>query len=270
MTEQPTGTVTFLFTDIEGSTRRWQDEPETMRALLVEHDAILRDVIDNRHGHLFKHTGDGIAAVFASASDAVNAAVDAQERLGDVLPVRMGLHTGEAELRDGDYFGSTLNRCARLMGVAHGGQVVCSESTASLVRDRDDLRDLGEHRLRDLSRPERVWQVGGGEFAALRSLDTARTNLPLQLSSFVGRAAEVEAVAALLADHRLVTLTGVGGVGKTRLALEVGAEVLAAVRGRRVGRGVGATRARRVGVGDDRRGLGDIARKPASRWRPRW
>ena len=108
MESPPTGTVTFLFTDIEGSTRRWQDEPEAMRALLVEHDAILRDVIDKRHGFLFKHTGDGVAAVFASAADAINAAVDAQTRLQDVLPVRMGLHTGEAELRDGDYFGSAL------------------------------------------------------------------------------------------------------------------------------------------------------------------
>lgn len=119
-------------------------------------------------------TGDGVAAVFASAADAVSAAVDAQTRLQDVLPVRMGLHTGEAELRDGDYFGSTLNRCARLMGVAHGGQIVCGEVTAGLVRDREDLRDLGEHRLRDLSRAERVWQVGGGEFAALPSSYSAR------------------------------------------------------------------------------------------------
>jgi class 3 adenylate cyclase len=150
MTAPPTGTVTFLFTDIEGSTRRWQDEPDTMRALLVDHDTIVREVIDNHHGHVFKHTGDGVAAAFSSASDAVNAAVDAQGRLRGVLPVRMGLHTGEAELRDGDYFGSTVNRCARLMSIASGGQVACSESTASLVRDRDDLRDLGEHRLRDL------------------------------------------------------------------------------------------------------------------------
>src|SRR4029450_12756642 len=196
--QPPTGTVTFLFTDIEGSTRRWQDEPDAMRALLVDHDAILRDVIDKHRGHLFKHTGDGVAAAFASASDAVNAAVEAQARLVDGLPARMGLHTGEAERREGDYFGSTLNRCARLMGVAHGGQIVCSESTASLVRDRDDLRDLGEHRLRDLSRAERVWQVGGGEFSALRSLDTARTNLPLQLSSFGGRAGGGEAGGVLV------------------------------------------------------------------------
>lgn len=222
----PTGTATFLFTDIEGSTRRWQDEPESMRALLVEHDAILREVIDKRHGHLFKHTGDGVAAVFGSATDAVDAAVDAQARLAEVLPVRMGLHTGEAELRDGDYFGSTLNRCARVMSVAHGGQIVCGETTASLVRGRDDLRDLGEHRLRDLAHPEHIWQVGGGEFAALRSLENYATNLPLQASSFIGRASDIGDIGTLLGEQPCVTLTGVGGVGKTRLAIEVGAEVL--------------------------------------------
>ena len=222
----PTGTVTFLFADIVGSARRWHDEPESTRALLVEHDAILRDVIGKRHGHLFKHTADGVAAVFVSAGDAANAAVDAQERLRDVLPLRMGLHTGEAEFRDGDYFGATLNRCARLMSIGHGGQIVCSESTASLVRERDDLRDLGEYWLRDLSGVERVWQVGGGEFSSLRSLESYPTNLPLPSSSFIGRVDEVVAVRSLLVEHRLVTLTGVGGVGKTRLALEVGGEVL--------------------------------------------
>jgi predicted ATPase/class 3 adenylate cyclase len=222
----PTGTVTFLFTDVEGSTRRWQDEPESMRALLVEHDAILGAVIEKHHGHLFKHTGDGVAAVFASASDAVDAAVDAQTRLADVLPVRMGLHTGEAELRDGDYFGSTLNRCARVMGVAHGGQVVCSAATAELVRGRDDLRDLGEHRLRDLAHPEHVFQVGGGEFPALRSLENYATNLPLQASSFIGREGDIADIGGLLGEQPCVTLTGVGGVGKTRLAIEVGADVL--------------------------------------------
>ena len=163
-----------------------------------------------------------------SAADAVNAAVDVQACLAEVLPVRIGLHTGEAELRDGDYFGSTLNRCARLMGVAHGRQVVVSEATAGLVRDRDDLRDLGEHRLRDLSRAGRVWQVGGGEFGALRplTLDAARTNLPLLGNAFVGRRSELEAIAKDLGEMRLVTLTGVGGVGKTRLALQVAGEVL--------------------------------------------
>ena len=226
MSALPSGTVTFLFSDVEGSTRRWQDEPDAMRALLTEHDAIWRDLIDKHRGHLFKHTGDGVAAVFASAADAVHAALDAQARLADVLPVRVGLHTGEAELRDGDYFGSTLNRCARLMGIAHGGQVVVSEATAALVRERDDLHDLGEHRLRDLSRAERVWQVGVGAFAALRSLTAASTNLPLLLSSFVGRDAEMAELVAAVGDSRLVTLTGVGGVGKTRLALQVAAEVL--------------------------------------------
>ncbi len=222
----PSGTVTFLFSDIEGSTRRWQDEPEAMRAWLVEHDAIWREVIEKHRGHLFKHTGDGVAAVFSSASDAVDAAVDAKARLAEVLPVRMGLHTGEAELRDGDYFGSTLNRCARLMGIAHGGQVVCSAATVELVRDRDDLRDLGEHRLRDLSRAERVWQIGGGEFPALRSLTAASTNLPSLGNAFIGRVAELDAVAKELSEARLVTLTGVGGVGKTRLAMQVAAEAL--------------------------------------------
>ncbi len=226
MESPPTGTVTFLFSDIEGSTRRWQDEPDAMRALLTEHDAIWREVIEKHRGHLFKHTGDGVAAVFASAADACAAAVDAQARLAGVLPVRVGLHTGEAELRDGDYFGSTLNRCARLMGIAHGGQIVCSAATAELVRDRDDLRDLGEHRLRDLSRGERVWQVGAGEFPALRSLTAASTNLPFLLSSFVGREAEMAELVAAVGESRLVTLTGVGGVGKTRLALQVAGEVL--------------------------------------------
>ena len=221
----PSGTVTFLFTDIEGSTRRWQDEPDAMRALLVEHDAILRDAIDKHHGHLFKHTGDGVAAAFSSATDAAAAAVDAQARLADVLPVRMGLHTGEAELRDEDYFGTTLNRCARLMGIAHGRQVVCSAATAELVRDRDDLRDLGEHRLRDLSRAEHVWQIGGGEHALLRSLGSTPGNLPSQLTSFVGRQADVARVVEILRSTRAVTLTGVGGVGKTRLALQAAASI---------------------------------------------
>jgi predicted ATPase len=195
-----------------------------MRALLIEHDAILRNAIDKHGGHMVKHTGDGVVAAFDAAAGAVDAAVGAQERLVGVLPVRIGLHTGEAELRDGDYFGTTLNRCARLMGVAHGGQVVCSEATASLVRDRGDLRDLGEHRLRDLSRPEHVWQVGQGDFPALASLSVVSTNLPMQLSSFVGRRAELADLSEILESDRLVSLVGVGGVGKTRMALELAAE----------------------------------------------
>jgi predicted ATPase len=215
-----------LFTDVEGSTRRWQDEPESMRSLLVEHDVILREAVQAHGGFLFKHTGDGIAAAFGSASDAVRASVDAQDRLRVVLPVRMGLHTGEAELRGDDYFGTTLNRCARLMGVAHGGQIVCGDVTAGLVRDRAELRDLGEHRLRDLSRAERVWQVGAGEFPALRSLESYPSNLPVQSTPLVGRQALLAELAAVVGDEPVVTLTGVGGVGKTRLALAVGADLL--------------------------------------------
>jgi class 3 adenylate cyclase len=226
-TAPPTGTVTFLFTDIEGSTRLWQDDPEAMRPALVEHDDASRDVIAKRRGFVFKHTGDGLAAAFASAGDAVDAAVDAQARLtGLPFRVRMGLHTGEAELRGGDYFGSTVNRCARLMGVARGGQILCSEATAALVRDRDDLVDLGEHRLRDLSRRERVWQVGDGEFGALTSLDRDVTNLRSFGSTFVGRQEELATVADDVAESRLVTLTGVGGVGKTRLAVQAAADLL--------------------------------------------
>jgi len=217
-----------LFTDVEGSTRRWQEDEEGMRAALARHDKIVRSAIEDAGGVVFSTMGDGMAAAFANASGALNAALDAQDALAEVLPVRMGLHTGEAELRDGDYFGTAVNRCARLMAVAHGGQVVCSEVTAELVRDAQPtaLVDLGEHRLRDLDRPLRVFQVGEGRFPALRSLDAFPGNLPLQLSSFVGRERDLARVGAALADGRVVTLTGVGGVGKTRLALQAAAEVL--------------------------------------------
>jgi predicted ATPase len=180
-------------------------------------------------------------AVFGTAPDATAAAVDAQQRLlGEVWPlpeplrVRMGLHTGHAEIRDGDYFGPSVNRAARVAAAAHGGQIVMSHATEELVRDalpmQCDLVDLGEHRLRDLSRPERVFQVGAaglpGEFAPLRTLDAFPTNLPLQMTSFVGRDREIVEITKALDDTRVVTLTGVGGVGKTRLAVQVGAELL--------------------------------------------
>jgi predicted ATPase len=217
-----------LFTDVEGSTRHWQEDEAAMRAALARHDKLVRAAIEDCGGVVFSTMGDGMAAAFANASDAVRAALDAQAALAGVLPVRMGLHTGEAELRDGDYFGTTVNRCARLTAVAHGGQVLCSEATASLVREAFPtlLADLGEHRLRDLARPVRVFQVGEGRFPPLRTLDAFPGNLPLQLSSFIGREKELERAAAALADSRIVTLTGVGGVGKTRLALQVAAEVL--------------------------------------------
>jgi predicted ATPase/class 3 adenylate cyclase len=235
----PSGTVTFLFTDVEGSTRLWEQDPEAMRTALARHDQLLRAAIEAQGGHVVKSTGDGVHAVFAVAGDAVQAAMEVQLALhaeswamAEPLRVRMGLHSGTAELRDGDYFGSVLNRAARLMAVAHGGQVVVSGTTADLVADADlaevTLRDLGEHRLRDLARPERVWQVCRqglpGEFGPLRSLDSLPGNLPLQTTAFVGREEQLAHVCAVLGEARVVTLTGVGGVGKTRLALQVAAE----------------------------------------------
>ena len=197
--------------------------------------------MEKRDGVVVKTTGDGLHAVFASARGAVAAAVDAQLALGaedwtlpEPLRVRMGLHTGEADLRSGDYYGPAVNRAARVSAAGHGGQILVSHATEELVRDDlpegAGLVDLGEQRLRDLERPERVFQVThsglASEFAPVRSLDAFPTNLPAQRTSFVGREREVADVAAALRTARLVTLTGVGGVGKTRLALEVAAEVL--------------------------------------------
>jgi class 3 adenylate cyclase len=227
------GTVTFLFTDIEGSTRLWQADEAAMRWALSRHDQLLRQVIADHEGRVFSAMGDGMAAAFGSASAAVNAAVAAQrllatEEWATVTPirVRMGVHTGEAEWRDGDYFGTVVNRAARLMAIGHGGQVLCSSTTADLVGDSDlGLTDLGEHLLRDLDRPMHVFQVGGGSFPALASLDRLAGNLSEQATSFVGRQAEVAELVGVVGAHRLVTLTGPGGVGKTRLALQVAAEL---------------------------------------------
>jgi predicted ATPase len=220
--------VTFLFTDIEGSTRRWEADPDGMRAALAAHDAALRAAIEDNDGWLFKHTGDGVCAAFASARAAVEAAVTAQRTLR--LPVRMGLATGEASERDGDYFGTVLNRAARIMGAGHGGQVLVEVLTAGLV-DQLELVDLGEHRLRDLSGTTRLFQVQAtglrSDFPPLRTIDTVPGNLPVQTTSFVGRELEVHELVDLVRAHRLVTLTGVGGVGKTRLALEVATAVQA-------------------------------------------
>jgi len=229
----PSGTVTFLFTDIEGSTRLWQEDEVAMRAALSRHDELLRFAVSEQGGTVISSMGDGIAAAFPAASAAVRAALSAQHMLGaetwptaTPIRVRMGLHTGEAELRDGDYFGTTVNRAARLMAVGHGGQILCSSATAELVPDTVVLADLGEHRLRDLDRPMHVFQVSGGSFAALRSLDILPGNLPVQLTSFVGRDQELAALSKELGVARLVTLKGVGGVGKTRLAVQVAAELV--------------------------------------------
>src|SRR5215207_4186626 len=236
------GTVTFLFTDLVGSSRLWEEHPVAMKGALACHDVILRDAVEGQGGRVVKTTGDGLHAAFAVAPDAVAAALDAERRLtGEewVLPeplkVRMGLHTGVAEVREGDYYGTAVNRAARVAAVAHGGQIVASAATADLVRDdlspEVALIDLGEHRLRDLGRPERITAVAHpdlpGDFPALRSLDAYPGNLPVQRSSFVGRDEDLAGVHGALEGSPVITLTGVGGVGKTRLALQVAADVVA-------------------------------------------
>jgi predicted ATPase/class 3 adenylate cyclase len=233
----PVGTVTFLFTDMEGSTRRWEETPGPMSEALSRHDALLEKAIAEHGGIVFSKAGDGMAAVFALAPNALAAAVAAQEAVAaepwdstGPIRVRMGLHTGEGVLLGDSYSSQPLNRCARLMAAAHGGQVLVSGTTAALVHDRISgqiqLVDLGEHRLRDLAQPMRVFQVGAGSFPPLRSLDALPTNLPAQASVFVGRDTQLVEVAEALAASRVVTLTGVGGVGKTRLAVQAAADIL--------------------------------------------
>src|SRR6201981_3719666 len=182
----PSGVVTFLFTDVEGSTRRWETDANAMREAIAAHDQVLRKAIEAHGGWLFKHTGDGVCAAFASPRGAVEAAVAAQRELE--LPVRMGLATGEAELRDGDYFGTVLNRAARVMAAGHGGQILLAESTAVLLSGVD-LVDLGPRRLRDLPTAVQVFQVRAAglrtEFPALRALDVNPGNLRPVPTSFI-------------------------------------------------------------------------------------
>src|SRR5271167_1648741 len=222
----PSGVVTFLFTDVEGSTRRWEADADGMRVALAAHDQVLRGVIQAHRGWLFKHTGDGVCAAFSSPRSAVDAAVAAQHALE--LPVRMGLATGEAELRGGDYFGAVLNRAARVMAAGHGGQILLADSTAVLLSGVD-LLDLGPRRLRDLPTAVGVFQVRAAglhtEFPPLRTLDATPGNLRPAVTSFIGRESEIAEVQAAVRAHRLVTLTGVGGVGKTRLATEAAARL---------------------------------------------
>jgi len=183
----PSGVVTFLFTDVEGSTRRWEADADAMRVALVVHDKVLRTAIETYDGFVFSHTGDGFVAAFASPMSAVNAAIDAQRELQ--LPVRMGLATGEAELRDGDYFGTVLNRAARVMAAGHGGQILLAESTAGLLSGVD-LIDLGPRRLRDLPTPVQVFQVQAEglrtDFPPLRALDASPGNLRPPTTSLSG------------------------------------------------------------------------------------
>lgn len=222
----PSGVVTFLFTDIEGSTRRWEADPDGMRAALAAHDEVLRSAIEGHGGWLFKHTGDGVCAVFASPKAAVDTAIAAQHAVE--LPVRMGIATGEAELRGSDYFGAVLNRAARVMAAGHGGQILLDGQTAGLLRGAD-LIDLGPRRLRDITQLVQVFQVLAPglrtEFPPLATQDDRSGNLRVPATSLIGREPELDELATVLAAHRLVTLTGPGGVGKTRLALEVAGRV---------------------------------------------
>jgi predicted ATPase/class 3 adenylate cyclase len=238
MNALPTGTVTFLFTDIEGSTQLWEQHPEAMKSALAKHDSILKEAIESHHGHIIKTTGDGIHAVFTTAIDSVNASIAAQRELHSSfilhnsslsLKVRMGLHTGEAELRDNDYFGQTLNRAARIMSAGHGGQILISEVTAQLALEHFandiSLLDLGEHYLKGLLEAEKILQVKAtglpSEFPPLNSTPIATNNIPTQLTSFIGRERELTEAESRLEGSRLLTLIGPGGTGKTRLSLEL-------------------------------------------------
>ena len=239
----PTGTVTFLFTDIEGSTKIWEDHPDAMGPALARHDDLLRWSIEDNGGFVFNTVGDAFCAAFPTAGPALEAALASQlaltaEPWGTEVPlrVRLALHTGSAEERDGDYYGPTLSRVARLLAAAHGGQVLISAATQELARDQlpadASLRDLGEASLKDLARPERVFQLLhpalAADFPALRSLDNPAlpNNLPQQLTSFIGRGKELAEIRALLGGTRLLTLTGAGGSGKSRLSLQAAADVL--------------------------------------------
>jgi class 3 adenylate cyclase len=243
--ELPSGTVTFLFTDIEGSTDLARRFPDALTTLFARHHAILRQAIQTHDGHVFKIIGDAFCAAFHTAPAALAAALDAQRTLHaeawDPAPVRvrMGCHTGAAQpvggKLEGDYEGySTLARVQRVMSVAHGGQILLSHASAELVRDAlpagISLRDLGEHKLKGLTHRERLWQVVAPDlpqaFAPLQTLDTVPNNLPGALNRFVGRAHELREVKERLAQARMLTLLGPGGTGKTRLALQVARDLL--------------------------------------------
>jgi predicted ATPase/class 3 adenylate cyclase len=238
---QPTGTVTLLFTDIEGSTKLWENHSEAMRLALARHDGLIRVCIEKHGGYVFKTIGDAFCAAFPTVSDAISAALEAQRGLtkeswpdGISLNVRMALHTGAVESRDKDYFGPPLNRVARLLSAGHGAQVLLSHDTVTLGRgvlpEEVTLRDLGQHQLKDLSQPEHVYQLQHPDlpaiFPPIKSLSTHPNNLPEQVTSFIGRVTERAEAQDRLTKTKLLTLTGAGGSGKSRLGLQVAAEAL--------------------------------------------
>jgi predicted ATPase len=225
MPKLPSGTVTFLFTDIEGSTRLLHELGEAYADALAEHRRLVREAFARHRGVEVDTQGDAFFYVFARASDAIVAAIEAQDALltGPVR-VRMGLHTGEPQLSEEGYVGIEVHRAARIAATGHGGQLLVSQTTQQLLGTDVELRDLGEHRLKDLSQPVRLYQLGEDEFPPLRSLN--QTNLPIVATPLVGRSRELADVLDLLRANRLLTLTGPGGVGKTRLALQAAAEVV--------------------------------------------
>lgn len=233
--------VTVLFTDIEGSTKLWEDEPGRMPAALARHDLLCREAVEASHGTIVKMTGDGMYAAFADPADAMEAAVALQCALIDPtvthglsFRVRCGLHSGAVEQRDSDFFGGAVNRAARLMGAAHGGQILLSKAVVDLVGgrlpERTSLLDLGAVRLRDLANPLHVYQLVHSalrqSFPVLRSLEIVPNNLPQQVTSFIGRERQLAEAKALLDKTRLLTLLGAGGLGKTRLSLQAAADLL--------------------------------------------
>jgi len=241
----PNGTVTFLFTDIEGSTKLAQEYPDQWETLRARHNAILRAAMDAYEGYVFQIVGDAFCVAFHSASDALNAALNAQWFLQNEswspgrVSVRMGIHTGAAKLNDTSaqiiYLGyATLVLTQRIMSAGHGGQILISGTTRELVRDvlpdNTELLDLGERRLKDLLRPEHLYQLQApglaSSFPPLKTLEASRNNLPVQLTSFIGRENEIAEIKEELKVHHIVTLTGPGGTGKTRLSLQVAADLL--------------------------------------------
>ena len=235
--------LVFLFTDLESSTRLWEQHPEAMKEALARHDQLLHEAVTDANGTVVKTTGDGVMAVFSSPRDCIVACLQSQRALGaeaweatGPLRVRMGMNTGDADDRGADYHGPAVNRAARIMAAGHGGQVLLSGGTASLAEGAmppgATLRDLGLHRLKDLTQPERLFQLVHpdlvADFPPPSTLDAKPNNLPVQVSEFIGREAELASIRSLLEDPtiRLLTLTGPGGMGKTRLALQLGAEVV--------------------------------------------
>jgi len=236
----PSRAVTYLFTDVEGSTRLWEQQPHAMQGAMAQHDALCRELVARHGGRIVKLTGDGTHAAFHSPGAAVETAVALQLALAQMPPeaprlaVRIGLHRGLDEHRDGDFYGPAVNRAARVMSAAHGGQVLVSQAVVEAIGGQlpagVGLRDLGAVRLRDLSSPERVYQVLHAQlradFPPLRSLQATPNNLPQQLNTFIGRSHELAEVADLLAQNRLVTLLAMGGIGKSRLAVQLGAQLI--------------------------------------------